>query len=231
MLTRIDFNAMVRSVMAELGHWRKPKTLEDAKLLADTIIDCMEPEWLIGFGLALLGVPEATEHVRKDWIAQRRPRSGNTFPISSSSSRSISLLPRSANPTAQEPSHQVDLAYLYYLPFCDVFTSKDNFHAQVVPLFLNTRPLPDGVAGPRQTFVNGTELKDDLRKLDEYYSARPEHIRAQGLFNFRSSPPEDGDFLTTRLWDTYLPRWREISTPRPSQISTIPITRNARWMS
>jgi hypothetical protein len=26
-----------------------------------------------------------------------------------------------------KPSHQVDLAYLYYLPFCSVFTSKDNF--------------------------------------------------------------------------------------------------------
>ena len=63
---------MVKSVMAELGHWRKPRTLEDAKL-ADAIIDCMDPEWLIGFGLALLGLPEATEHVRNDWIARRRP--------------------------------------------------------------------------------------------------------------------------------------------------------------
>jgi len=57
-------------------------------------------------------------------------------------------------------SHQIDLAYLYYLPFCSVFTSTDRFHAQIVPLFLN----------PRQTFVNGIELKEDLKKLDDYYS-------------------------------------------------------------
>jgi len=48
-----------------------------------------------------------------------------------------------------KPSLQIDLAYLYYPPFCTVFTSKDNFHAQIVPLFLD----------PFQTFVNGTEFK------------------------------------------------------------------------
>lgn len=33
--------------------------------------------------------------------------------------------------------------------FCSVFTSKDNFHVQIVPLFLD----------PTQTFVNGIDLK------------------------------------------------------------------------
>jgi hypothetical protein len=53
-------------------------------------------------------------------------------------------------------SHQIDLAYLYYLPFCSVFTSKDRFHAQIVPLFLN----------PRQTFVNGEDYGGELRASD-----------------------------------------------------------------
>jgi hypothetical protein len=44
MLTRIDFNAMVRSVMAELGHWRKPKTLEDAKLLGPVASQAPAPQ-------------------------------------------------------------------------------------------------------------------------------------------------------------------------------------------
>jgi hypothetical protein len=72
-LTGVDFDAMVTSVMAELGHWRKPKTLEDARQIADTIVDNMDPEWLLRFGLDLLGVPEATEWVVSDWIARRRP--------------------------------------------------------------------------------------------------------------------------------------------------------------
>jgi hypothetical protein len=98
-------------------------------------------------------------------------------------------------------SHQVDLAYLYYLPFCHVFTSRDNFHRQIVPLFLD----------PSQTFVNGDDLKNDLRKLDALYSALPEKELKRGLINFAAHPPEDTSFLTTQLWDKHLPRWRDIA--------------------
>ena len=56
-----------------------------------------------------------------------------------------------------KPSDQIDLAYLYYLPFCAVFSSRDNFHVQVAPLFLR----------PTQQFVHGDALKADLKKLNE----------------------------------------------------------------
>jgi hypothetical protein len=72
-LDRVDFDAMVKAVMGELGHWRTPKTLADAKQIADTLIDYMDPEWLLRFGLSLLGVPEATDLVIEGWIARRRP--------------------------------------------------------------------------------------------------------------------------------------------------------------
>jgi hypothetical protein len=75
-----------------------------------------------------------------------------------------------------------------------------------VPLFLN----------PDQTFVNGTDFKEDLRKLDAHYSALPDEVLRTGLINFARTPPDDQTFLTTRLWDKYLPRWREIrDTPKP----------------
>jgi len=95
-------------------------------------------------------------------------------------------------------SHQIDLAYLYYLPFSSVFTSKDRFHVQIVPLFLN----------PRQTFVNGEEMKQDLARLVELYSSMPDEVLRTGLFNFARTPPEDTSYLVTRLWDRYLPSWR-----------------------
>jgi hypothetical protein len=31
--------------------------------------------------------------------------------------------------SSNRPSNKIDIAYLYYLPFCMVFTSKDNLHA------------------------------------------------------------------------------------------------------
>ncbi|MGC2330827.1 MAG: hypothetical protein WA581_05195 [Candidatus Acidiferrales bacterium] len=66
------------------------------------------------------------------------------------------------------------MLYLYYLPFCSVFTSKDNFHAQIVPLFL----------APEQTFVNGTELKEDLAKLVAHYESLPKEVLKTGLIHF-----------------------------------------------
>jgi hypothetical protein len=112
----------------------------------------MDPEWLIRFGLDLLGVPEATNFVVDDWIKQRRPPLREYIPYFIFL-LAINLFFGLVLPTQLlknvEPSHQVDLAYLYDLPFCSVFTSKDNFHAQIVPLSLNEN----------QAFVNGTEFE------------------------------------------------------------------------
>jgi len=80
-----------------------------------------------------------------------------------------------------------------------VFTSKDRFHAQVVPLFLD----------PFQTFVHGDDLKADLKKLDARYSALSATELQQGLMGFAAYPPDETDFLVTQLWDKYLPGWRE----------------------
>jgi hypothetical protein len=203
-LTGVDFQAMVKHVMVNLGHWRTPKSVADAKQIADAIIDYMDPEWLLRFGLDLLGVPEATDYGVADWIAKRRPPLGEHVPyfvfMLTINIFFCLLLPTQLLPNVK-PSHKVDLAYLYYLPFCSVFTSKDNFHAQVVSLFLT----------PMQTFVNGTDFKEELKKLNEYYSALPGDVLKTGLINFAKAPPDDARFLTTRLWDKYLPRWREIN--------------------
>ena len=40
--------------------------------MTDTIIDNLDQEWLLRFGLALLGVPEATEYVTNQWRADRK---------------------------------------------------------------------------------------------------------------------------------------------------------------
>jgi hypothetical protein len=201
-LSRIDLDRTTNTVIAELGHWRTPKTLADAKQISEIIIDYSDPAWLIEFGLRLLGLPEAREMVHKAWIAKRRPALREHLPyfifvvtinIFFYMVLSTELL------RGVKQSHQVDLAYLYYLPFCAVFTSKDRFHSQVVPLFLQ----------PSQTFVNGTELKEELVKLDQHYSRLPQEVLDRGLLSYAKTPPEDLSFLTTRLWDKYLPAWRD----------------------
>jgi hypothetical protein len=206
-LTTVDFDALVKEVMAELGpHWRKPKTLQDAREMADVIIDHMDPQWLLGFGIEMLGVGEVREQAIADWIAQRRPSLRERFPYFVFM-LSINIFFCLVLPTQLlsrvKASHHIDLAYLYYLPFCSVFTSKDNFHVQIVPLFLR----------PDQTFVNGIDLKDDMRKLVERYLALDEAEFNLGMDHYAKYPPDDTCFLTTQLWDKYTPKWRNAPPP------------------
>jgi hypothetical protein len=105
---------------------------------------------------------------------------------------------------AGKADNKVDIAYLYYLPFCQVFVSNDNLHKRVVPLFLRDD----------QSFIVGDELKADLRKLDSHYAALPDDLKASGFYNFAADPPEDHSFLTTQLWDKHLPRWRQIKAEK-----------------
>lgn len=61
-------------------------------------------------------------------------------------------------------SNYADIAYLYYLPFCDLFISNDRLHRRCVPLFMNNR----------QQFVWGHDLRPHLTRLVEGYHADPE---------------------------------------------------------
>lgn len=106
----------------------------------------------------------------------------------------------------ERPSNKADIAYLYYLPFCMVFASKDKLHARTVPLFLKGK----------QQFLWAADLKEELKRLDEHYSAFPEDVKARGVMSFAHVPPTEGDFLTTRLWDEFMsPIWRKPREPRP----------------
>lgn len=93
----------------------------------------------------------------------------------------------------ERPSNIIDIAYLYYLPFCMIFVSNDKLHARTAKCFLKDNQL----------FLDGSDLKDDLVKLDEHYSQLPDEVKVRGIMSFASCPPHEG-FLTTRLWDRFM---------------------------
>jgi hypothetical protein len=47
-------------------------------------------------------------------------------------------------------------------------------------------------------------LKNDLRRLDEHYSALPEETKELGLYGFATYPPDDDSYLVTRLWKKHM---------------------------
>ncbi len=101
--------------------------------------------------------------------------------------------------SSDRPSNRVDIAYLFYLPFCDVFTSTDHLHRKCAPLFLRDN----------QDFVWGDELKADLRHTNAHYAATlTEAQREAGLNTIPHTPIEHEGSVIVRLWDRHSPGWR-----------------------
>jgi hypothetical protein len=190
----------------------KPKSLGEVKALAEALIDGSPQAASLVFGLNLLGVPNsAHQEIVDKWQSLEKPplfKFAPYFRHVYSVDLFFNLAIAADLISRERPSNKIDLAYVYYLPFCQVFSSSDKLHERVVPLFLRQN----------QTFVKGQELKADLHKLDEYYSALPEETKARGLHKFADCPPEDTTFLVTRLWDTYLPAWRALKAQKGEPI-------------
>ncbi len=99
----------------------------------------------------------------------------------------------------ERPSSRVDVAYLFYLPFCMMFVSSDRLHEKCAPLFMRDD----------QGFVWGPELKSGLSELNSHFMELPDTEREKGVYSFASDPPEIGSGIVARLWDRFLPKWRK----------------------
>ena len=182
---------------------RSLKDFQEVKARTDEHIHQADQENIFRFGMKLFSiVPGAQERFVRRWQAAGKPPITQFVPYFSylySVELFFYLGLASDLISRQRPTNKVDFAYLYYLPFCKVFTSGDKLHERSAPLFMRSN----------QMFVRGAELKADLARLDVHYSALPDEVKNSGLYRFASSPPEDTSFLVTRLWDRYVPNWRQ----------------------
>ena len=210
-LSNLDWEEIYNTSKGYFAHREKPKTLEAVKQFVDEILDTWDQEQVFRVGLPLVGLPPGLQAFAfTRWKAAGRPNIRQFAPYFRHV-LSVDLffhLGIAADLISRDrPSNKIDLAYLYYLPFCMVFTSNDKLHARSVPLFLR----------PDQLFVAGKDLKADLERLDRRYSVLPEEIKNLGTIKFAAYPPTDGDFLVSNHWDKYLSTWRDsaLAPPRP----------------
>jgi hypothetical protein len=87
------------------------------------------------------------------------------------------------------PTNKVDLEYLYYLPFCQIFTSNDHLHLKLAPLLLRKD----------QHFIKGSDLKQDLKSMNELLGELSEDERDK----FKKSPPFTEDSFTYQMYKQY----------------------------
>ena len=203
-LSGVDLEATYRAYQGFFPIGR-PRNLAEVKRIVDFYVDDPDQRRILDFALTLQGVtPRFRDEIINRWrsagelqIKIFAPYLAHLLSVDLFFNLAIAadLIGR------YRPSNKVDVAYLYYLPFCMVFTSNDNLHRQMVPLFLRDK----------QSFVLGADLKADLAQLDAHYDAFPEETKRSGIMSFAFYPPHDTGFLITGLWDKHMaPGWREV---------------------
>ena len=180
------------------------RTLAEAKAVADAAVnDSAKSQQLIELALHFLGAPpQGYTLVLSSWKLAGSPPLVSYAPYAAfvltveiffQVALSAGLISRA------RPSNRIDIAYLFYLPFCMVFVSCDRLHARSARHFLRTN----------QEFVWGLDLKGDLAKLNEHFSDLPDETKEKGVISFAGTPPKEGDYLVARLWDRHLRPWRD----------------------
>jgi len=209
-LLTFNFDQLSKNSEILFKKYSKPKDLSSVKKLVDTYMGQKENKDLI-FTKALNYVPQSLwGEIIQRWNLMGSPYLYN-FGLYTNYIIGLDLFfefAYGANLITKNKTNKFDLAYLYYLPFCKVFISSDKFHKRVVPLFIQGD----------QSYINGEELKLDLIKLNSYYSSFPDNIKKLGAFLIATYPPRESTYLTTKLWDKYLPAWRKQAPVNPFDV-------------
>src|SRR5215475_6275626 len=120
----------------------KPKSLAEVKTMTDAYLDGSPQEGVMRFGLMMLGVPdEAQVEIMQRYqaagsppIKNYAPYARHLFGVDLFFHLAIAGDHISRDRPKDKADNIVDIAYLYYLPFCFVFVSGDKLHRRTVPL-------------------------------------------------------------------------------------------------
>jgi hypothetical protein len=204
-LTNLNFDDLIIQAKNNLPNDIHFSSMLDVKKYVDESVKSRYNQY-IHFALLMLDIPDkARKQILERWH-QTRPMSFEQFAPYAAYVLKINLffylcLNKSflSESHKGKPSNIVDLSYLYYLPFCMIFTSNDSLHVRIASMFM----------GKEQTFVLGKDLKADLKRLNDFYLKLPDEIKEQGVMKFAQNPPTEIDTLTGELYDKYMKPWRK----------------------
>lgn len=202
-LSHPNFESRIALVKAEMPNEIDFSNLADVKRYVDEALHSRYNQFIY-FALSLLDISDKYKRdILRRW-SDTRPLPFNEFAPYAAHVLGVNMffylcLDKSFI-SKDRPSNLIDVSYLYYLPFCSVFVSSDNLHQRIMPLFIS-----EG-----QSFVVGSELKEDMKKLNAYYATLPDKVKALGVLRFAAYPPEDQDTLIGKLHDKHMSSsWRK----------------------
>jgi len=217
-LSAIDLKE-ANKLYGKLGFTTKCKDLKEAAQIAKATVNSTYPYDQMKLASLVFGIPRHDQFaIVKSWqerglkpISQYAPYA--SFVLSVELFFQIAI--ESSLISAERNSNRVDIAYLFYLPFCDIFTSSDKLHRSTCTEFLRAD----------QRFVWGPDLKGSLASLNDHYSKLPEDVKRLGVLRFATKPPSDEVNLVSQLWDAILGEgWRlrdELVTEPPNRNEAI----------
>lgn len=204
LLSPLDSKVVAREVRMLDIDAASCKTLEEAKHLAEGVVARRSrPAARMKLALMSLNIQTGLHgQVLERWMHANHPPLAQYAPYAAHVLAVVLFykIALAANLISNErPSSRVDVAYLFYLPFCMMFVSSDRLHEKCASLFMRSD----------QVFVWGPELKSGLNELNKYYLKLPDTERDKGVYSFASDPPEIGNGIVRRLWGQLLPKWRK----------------------
>lgn len=208
-LATVDFDSRIALAQRLIPPTERVATLEQAKAFADGFVRRPDRA-VLSLALELLEIPQVHRASILTRHAEARQPSLRVFAPYAAYVLTVDLVLYLGMGLDQigrdRASHMVDIAYLYYLPFCMVFTSGDRLHRQLTPLF----------ADLDQAFLWAPDLKDGLAQFVAYCDEHATELQRAGLISFLSQPPAGIKNRITELWDQFLPSWRERDTAASS---------------
>lgn len=171
---------------------RHKRNLAEVDELAEDILALAHPEdlleWLIWqFGFTPVGIQDTLA----DWRRKRNRNLDSTpytrFCIKTSMLAHLGMhfeIPQIGG----KRDNIIDLQYLLYLPFCQIFSSADNFQI----------PLAAHLMTSKQRLVTCKELMSDFQVIESYLKTLSKEEKDGELLLF--GPPEKPESLCSDLW-------------------------------
>lgn len=200
----IDLEAFKQQFSDLLKVVKGAPTLKDLAALVDAQLSNGAPavqELLMRGILELMGTPQPLKTlVFNRWLKERLPPLREFAPYAHFCLRTylIFYLATMFEVVTPRRTNVVDLEYLFYLPFCVVFSSGDKFHAALHPALLRE----DQAFAPRE------ELKADLKWLAEEWESLTDEQKKERAYDYGSHPPRNPDSITYRVWERNMAPWK-----------------------
>ncbi|MBN1162494.1 hypothetical protein JXA34_01980 [Patescibacteria group bacterium] len=202
LVSNLDFDYTIVLVKNTVPVGTKLSNIQDVKNFSDKFITGSYKE-LIQLALDILGMPtNYYDRILSRWEREGKPALNVFAPYAAFCFKVdifFYLCLHKSYIAKERPSNKIDLSYLYYLPFCNVFTSKDSLHRRIAPLFMENG----------QSFVWGPDMKTSLSLTDQEFMKFPDEVKRRGVMCFATYPPDSIETEVSKMWDQYCSAWRK----------------------